>query len=169
MPRLLWVAQGAPTREVASMFGQAGWQLLHLDASAGTVGWVRTLGHDAVLLHQQTCVTPLLRPLRHATSAPLLVLGMPADEAGQLAMYEQGVDAMLARDATPSLLLARLRALMRHNVPRAGTPALGAEAHMGRFDATVERLRARVDVMPAAQLRIGEVPGLGFPLRLRTG
>jgi DNA-binding response OmpR family regulator len=169
MPRLLWVAHAAPSRDVAAAFSQAGWQLLHLDASAGTVGWVRTLAHDALLLHQQAQLTPLLAPLRQATSAPLLVLGMLPDESGQLALYEQGVDALLGSDATPRLLLARVKGLLRRCAPPDAAPRLVADAaDMGGVDALIARLRRRLDALPGPRLRIEEVPGVGYSLHVRT-
>jgi hypothetical protein len=111
--RVLWVAAAAPARGAALQ--AAGFDLLHLDAHAGSADWVRSLVHDALVVEAASPAqaAALIAALRAATPAPLLLLGRPADEALQSLFYELGVDDQLDAGVGAPLLATRLAALFR--------------------------------------------------------
>ena len=66
--------------------------------------------------------------VRARSSVPVLAVGSDTDESGVLAAYAAGVDQFVADDASPRLVVARVRALLRRvpsSAPAPVTPPAG--------------------------------------------
>jgi two-component system, OmpR family, phosphate regulon response regulator OmpR len=118
----------------------------HGDARQGTAA-VREGRADAVILDltlPDTDGLEVCRALRAESDVPILMLTARGEPTDRVVGLELGADDYLAKPFDPRELLARLRAILRRGVPRAGSGA-GVVLRFGRLEIDVEAREARLD------------------------
>jgi DNA-binding response OmpR family regulator len=142
---------------LATWLGQRGVELER--APDGRTGLVRARGggFDAVLLDVMLPDLEgfeVLRQLRAQSGVPVIMLTARGDETDRIVGLEMGADDYLPKPFNPRELLARLRAVLRRQVPAAGDDVLrfdGLEIDRG---ARVVRLHGEPRPLTAHQFEI---------------
>jgi len=115
--RLLWISDQSPEERRISELADADFDVVSLSRDANLIEKVARIQHGAAIIDGASTLSArieLIRKLRDATSAPLLVMGSSlGDERDQAMLLDVGADDLVDPRVGTRLLISRLRGLIR--------------------------------------------------------
>jgi two-component system OmpR family response regulator/two-component system response regulator RstA len=147
---------------------RAGWQVSHCARGDEAEAWMRREAFDVVLLDGHLPGKDgfdVLRDVRREFAGRIVMLTARDEDIDQVLGLEGGADDYIAKPVAPRVLLARLKALMRREVPGASgpqsAPQSAAQAAAGSADAANPSEASGVSV-------VSDSPVLPPPMRFGT-
>ena len=157
--RLLWISNQPPEDHRIAELSEADLEVVSLAHSANLIEKVARLHHGAAVIDVASTLSSqaeLIRALRGATSAPLLVMGSLGDEREQAMLLDVGADDLVDSRVGTRLLVSRLRGLIRRGSIEA--PKRRQVATFGGLVVDVGGGRAKINTLalwfPQAELAL---------------
>ena len=157
--RLLWISNQPPEEHRIAELSEADLEVVSLSRNSNLIEKVARIQHGAAILDGASTLSSrieLIRKLRGATSAPLLVMGSLGDERDQALLLDVGADDLVDSRVGTRLLISRLRGLIRRGSIEA--PKRRQVATFGGLVVDVVGGRARMNAFalqfPQAELEL---------------
>jgi DNA-binding response OmpR family regulator/tetratricopeptide (TPR) repeat protein/TolB-like protein len=157
--RLLWISNQPLEEHRIAELSEADLEVVSLSRNSNLIEKVARIQHGAAVIDGTSTLSSrieLIRKLRGATSAPLLVMGSLGDERDQAILLDVGADDLVDSGVGTRLLISRLRGLIRRGSIEA--PKRRQVATFGGLIVDVVGGRARINAFalsfPQAELEL---------------